>query len=101
MPKSRRDDVNDLSPEVALAILPLRGFLLWLVIPVGFVAWLAYFRWTRSASLRQCLKWFDLNLVALLQRLLKRSTIEPDVPWVPSRMMPSVTLRSKPNDFRE
>lgn len=93
--------MNDIPPEVALAILPLRGFLLWLVIPAGFIAWLTYFRWAQSASLGQCLKWCDRNLVAFLQRLLKRSNAYPDIPWVPSRLMSSVTLRSRRNDFRE
>jgi hypothetical protein len=53
--KFRRDYVNNIPPEAALVLLTIRGFLLWLVIPIGFLAWLSYFWWARSASLGQCL----------------------------------------------
>lgn len=96
---SRQDSENNLPKEVMLTILPLRGFLLWLVVPIGAIAWIGYYRWARSVTIGQCLKWFDLNLIAFLQRLLKRSERYPDAPWVPSRMMSSVTRQSRPYDF--
>jgi len=91
--KFRRDYVNNIPQEAALVLLTIRGFLLWLVIPIGFVAWLAYFWWARSASLGQCLGWFDLNLVAFLQRMLKRFIPRATVQRVPSRQMSAVTHR--------
>jgi hypothetical protein len=91
--KFRRDYVNSIPPEAALVLLTIRGFLLWLVIPIGFVAWLTYFRWARSASLGQCLGWLDVNLVAFLQRLLKRFIPRATVRRVPSQQMSAVTHR--------
>ena len=96
--KFRRDYVNDTPPEVALVLLTIRGFLLWLVIPVGFVVWLFYFWWARSASLGQCLGWFDLNLVAFLQRVMKRFIPYPTVQTVPNQKMSTVTHRFRSND---
>ena len=91
--KFRRDYVNNVPPEVVLVLLTIRGFLLWLVIPIGFVAWLTYFWWARSASLGQCLGWFDLNLVAFLQRMLKRFIPRATARRVPSQQMSAVTHR--------
>ena len=91
--KFRRDYVNNIPPEAALVLLTIRGFLLWLVIPIGFVAWLTYFWWARAASLGQCLGWFDLNLVAFLQRMLKRFIPRATVRRVPSNRMSAVTHR--------
>jgi hypothetical protein len=88
-----RDYVNHLPIEVGLIILTLRGFLLWLIIPAGVVAWLTYFWWARSASLGQCLGWFDYNLIALLQRGLRRFIPHPTAHWMPSRKMSTVSHR--------
>lgn len=95
----RRDYVHDIPPEVAFIILTIRGVLLWLVIPMGFVAWLAYFWWAQSASLGQCLGWFDLNLLALLQRVLRRFIPYRTAWMLPSREMSSVTHRFRSNDL--
>jgi len=70
---------------VALVFLILRGFLLWFVIPYGFVAWLVYYWWERSASLGQCLGWFDLNLIAFLQLVVMKYFIPVAAAyWIPS-----------------
>ena len=92
--------MRELPASVALVLLTLRGLMLWLVIPFGFVAWLAYYSWARPASLGQCLGWFDLNLVAFLQRVVLKSFIpDPTASWVPSKKMSTVTHRCRPNDL--
>ncbi|MFC9919811.1 hypothetical protein [Agromyces binzhouensis] len=51
------------------ALLVVRGLLLWIVIPVGFIAWLL-FGWVLGVGPGQFLGWVDLNLIAALQRVL-------------------------------
>ncbi|WP_051973731.1 hypothetical protein [Cryobacterium sp. MLB-32] len=85
---------------VALVLLFTRGFLLWLVIPYGFVAWLVYYWWAKSASLGQCLGWFDINLIALLQLVVLKNFIPtPSVYWVPSKQMSTVNHRIRGYDL--
>jgi hypothetical protein len=80
--------------EVVIALLLLRSVLLWLVIPAGIAAWLAYFAWAKRVSLGLCLGWFDLNLGAfLLVVVLKHFVSNPPLAWVPSSRMASGTYR--------
>lgn len=65
-----------------LAILFLRGLLLWVVVPLAALSWIALGPLT-TASLGACVGWFDLNLVVLLQRIVfLPSTREPPLAWV-------------------
>ncbi|TFC04032.1 hypothetical protein [Cryobacterium sp. MDB2-33-2] len=86
--------VRELPGDVTIALVMLRAPLLWLVIPSGIVAWVFFYSWSRSVSLRQCLSWFDLNLIAFLQRVVLRYFLpNPTVDWVPSKKMSTVTYR--------
>ena len=90
----RRDYVNTMRPEVGVIFVTVRGWLLWIVMPCGFVAWATYYWWRRKASLGQCLGWFDLNVGAFLQRkVLRRFIPHPSLRWVPSDQMSAVTHR--------
>lgn len=78
------------------ALLVVRGLLLWIVIPVGFVVWLL-FGWILGAGPGQFLGWVDVNLIAALQRVLvHRINGEwpmPRVAFVPIGMLRSVRHR--------
>src|ERR1700682_1691529 len=60
-----------------LALLLVRGVLLWLVVPLAFCFWLlltparALFR-RRYVGVGRVIGWFDLNLVALIGQVLIR-----------------------------
>lgn len=47
-------------------ILLIRGVLLWLVIPLGFLAWMLMHSWAQRVSLRQALAWYDFTAVSVL-----------------------------------
>jgi len=80
--------------SVGLVLLTARGYLLWLVVPYGLLTWLVYYWWARRASLGQCLGWFDLNLIAFLQRVVLRYFIpDPTAYWIPSKEMSTVNHR--------
>lgn len=71
-----------------LALIVLRGFLLWLLWPTALLVWLARSPWAalrrRRVRLRQVAGWLDLNLVAFLEAgLLRPFFIERQtfVPW--------------------
>jgi hypothetical protein len=53
------------------ALMVVRGLLLWILIPVGFLLWLL-FGWILGVAPGQFLGWLDLNLIATLQRVLIR-----------------------------
>ena len=64
-----------------LAVLTARGFLLWIVLPIGTLTWLVLLPLGRKrrGSLGAFLGWSDLNLTAALQRvaLYPKSLIQP------------------------
>jgi hypothetical protein len=69
-----------------LALLLVRGLLLWLVVPMGFLVWV--FGWpywfSRQVELGAFLGWLDLNTIALLQRTLLRPLFRAArLPWTP------------------
>lgn len=80
MPHSRRyrasvkwrGQVSAATGGVAFRVL--RGVLLWLVVPVGFIWWLVAWPWFRSRRVRlgQLLGRVDLNLIATISRSLFR-----------------------------
>ena len=73
--------MSELNVIVQLLILMIRGVLLWIVIPVATLFWIVSF-WTTKASLGACLGWFDLNLNALIQRVLLRPFVRnPPATW--------------------
>ncbi|KRE24908.1 hypothetical protein ASG80_22580 [Agromyces sp. Soil535] len=51
------------------ALMVVRGLLLWILNPVGFLLWLL-FGWILGVGPGQFLGWLDLNLIATLQRVL-------------------------------
>lgn len=69
-----------------VALLSVRGLLLWLVVPAAFCAWLVIgvrLR-RRGISLPQFVGWADLNLIARLQRFGIRGSggaVTHRVPW--------------------
>ncbi len=79
------------------ALLLVRGLILWIVIPVGFVLWLLVFGWLLRVGPGQFLGWLDVNLIAALQRVLIRPVggelPMPIVEFVPFRMLRSVSHR--------
>ncbi|ANJ28384.1 hypothetical protein ATC03_18450 [Agromyces aureus] len=81
----------------AFALLVIRGVLLWILIPVGFVLWLVIFGWSARVGLGNFLGWLDLNLTAALQRALGLPTRTTGTlrkeEFVPMRLMQMVTHR--------
>ena len=78
-----------------VALLVLRGVLLWLLVPVAACIWLLLARPLRrhGVGLGAFLGWFDLNLVACLQRSVCRPFLEARSPWVHPRDLPHITHR--------
>ena len=79
-----------------LALLILRGILLWIVIPLGFLAWVILTPWlhARRVTLGQFLGWDDNNLVAALERSVLRPLFrQPPQPWIPARDIERVQHR--------
>ena len=67
MDRATREALGDVG---ALALLVIRGLLLWILIPVGLVLWLFIFGWSARVGLGTFLGWLDLNLTVALQRIL-------------------------------
>jgi hypothetical protein len=86
--------------SVAALIVILHGLFMWIVVPFGVVAWVLVHTWLQKADFGECLGWYDLNLVAFLQRVLLRPiTREPSARWVPVGKMTEVTHRVWLFDF--
>ena len=94
MDRATREALGDVS---ALALLVVRGLLLWILIPVGFVLWLVIFGWSARVGLGTFLGWLDLNLTVALQRILVLPVRGKDsmrrAEFVPLRLMESVKHR--------
>ena len=86
---------------VALALLCLRGVLLWVVVPLGSLAWLAGWpAWhRRRVKLAQFLGWLDLNLIAVLERSLLRPFVKDPLARVPLARAHEVTHRISSMDL--
>jgi hypothetical protein len=78
-----------------LAVLVVRGILLWLVVPVAAVVWpvAVLFLRRRGITFGRFLGWVDLNLIACLQRTILRPLVRTPLAWVPARDMAEVTHR--------
>jgi hypothetical protein len=66
-----------------VALLVIRGVLLWVLVPLATITWLLTlipFLIRRSAvGPRRFIRWFDLNLIAFLSRLLRLDAHQPFV----------------------
>lgn len=72
-----------------VAFLVVRGVLLWLVVPGGFVWWLVAWPWFRSRHVRlsQLLGWLDLNLIAAISHTVFRPLLrQPARYWTANEM---------------
>ena len=66
-----------------LALLTIRGTLLWILVPLAAITWALaaiplLIRGTRTGP-RRFVRWFDLNLIALLSRALRLDVRQPFV----------------------
>jgi hypothetical protein len=77
----------------ALALLLIRGIVLWILIPIGFALWLLIFSWTARVGLGGFLGWLDLNLIAALHRVMVRPFNGSKVEFVPLGTIQSVAHR--------
>lgn len=85
-----------------LILLLVRGVLLWILIPLGFIAWIvtAPMAFRRAVTLGQFLGWLDSNLIVLLQKSLLRPFYPtPTVDWIPARDISTVTHRIGARDL--
>lgn len=75
-------------------LLMIRGFLLWLMVPLGALVWLvvspAFIK--KGVTLGRFLGWLDWNLVVGLQRALAGGFPEKN-PWIPPSAMKNVEHR--------
>lgn len=78
-----------------LALLCLRGVLLWMVILLAVLAWLAVSvrLQRRGVKLGQFLGWADLKLMAFLEWTILRPLFRSPIQWTPVRVMPEVAHR--------
>ena len=89
-------------PIGGLLVLTIRGFLLWLIVPLGWVAWILASPWLfkRRVSVGQFLGWIDINLIVLIQRGLLRPLYPTSTtPWIPPRDISRVKHRVHVNDL--
>jgi hypothetical protein len=80
----------------ALSLLVTRGILLWIVVPLGFLAWVVLTPWLRArrVPLGQFLGWIDNNLIAGLERSVLRPLFRhPPQPWIRARDIEQVRHR--------
>jgi hypothetical protein len=78
-----------------VAVLVIRGLLLWLVVPLAVICWLPlrFALRRRGATFGRYLGWVDLNLVACLERSVLKPIMRNPAKWVPVAEMPRVTHR--------
>ena len=80
----------------SLVLLIVRGIFLWVVVPLGCIAWVIVSPWLhkRGVAIGQFLGWIDINLIALIQRSLLRPFIRDAAqPWVPAKKIYEVVHR--------
>jgi hypothetical protein len=84
-----------------LAVLFIRGVLLWVIVPFATCGWLIVWvgRRGRLVRLGQFLGWIDLNLIACIQRTVIRPLVRWPVDWVPASAMRQITHRLRVIDF--
>jgi hypothetical protein len=86
-------------PIAGFLLVLLRGILLWLLIPLGTVAWVLTLPFSRR-GLGNFLGWLDYNMIALLQRTVFRVGYpEPSCRWVHFRDLSTVKHRIRFGDM--
>ena len=82
-------------PLGSVALLVVRGVLLWLVVPVGACVWLILALPLRrhGVGFGAFFGWVDLNLLAFLRRSLFRPISETRPDWVHPRELTRITHR--------
>ncbi|WP_426573838.1 hypothetical protein [Aquihabitans sp. McL0605] len=93
-------DRDQKSIPVGLLLLFLRGALLWLVVPVGWIWWLAAWRSFRRQGIQpgQLVGWMDLNLISAIERTVLRPVVPSPLPWTPFDALPRSAHRVGLND---
>lgn len=89
-------------PFAGFLLLVIRGLLLWLLVPTGFLIWMVTLQWAlrNRVSLGSFLGWLDNNLVYGLQRgPLRLFFRKPTVRWIPAKCRSEVTHRIRGVDF--
>jgi hypothetical protein len=78
-----------------MVLLLVRGVLLWVVVPLGVLAWpvvaLSFRR--RGLCLGEFLGWLDLNLTSAIQRSVVRPFFDAPIPWTPFSEAAGLTHR--------
>lgn len=73
---------RSINPFAWIVLLYLRGLLLWVLVPLGFLVWVVGAVWLvpRGATLRSFLGWLDIQLVVTLQlSILRPFFSEPSI----------------------
>jgi hypothetical protein len=78
-----------------LILLIVRGLLLWMVVPLGVLAWPLVVVPSRKRGVRlgQFLGWLDLNVTSAIQRTIARPFFEAPIAWTPFDAAASSTHR--------
>jgi hypothetical protein len=80
-------------PVAGMLLLVIRGILLWVLVPVGSVAWLLTLVRMRR-PLGEFLGWLDSNLIFLLERTVLRPLFpQPTQNWIPASEISAVKHR--------
>ena len=80
-----------------ILLLTVRGVLLWVVLPIGCLAWVLGAPWLhkRGIKIGQFLGWIDINLIALIQHSLLRPFYRnAALPWLSAREISGVVHRA-------
>ncbi|GAA2590851.1 hypothetical protein GCM10009862_31490 [Microbacterium binotii] len=89
------------SKLAGILVILLHSVMLWVLIPVGFVAWLVCvpFTFPRPVRLGSFLAWLAFNNVVLLQRVLFRPWFRTPSRWLAPREMRDVKHRISLHDL--
>lgn len=89
-----------MSVGAAVILLAIRGVLLWIVVPMGVLAWLflGVVLSRRGVTLGQLLGWLDLNLLAVIERTVLRPWVRSPLSWTPAAELPKVKHRVRALD---
>lgn len=98
--RSRPGESPRMSVGAGFVLLMLRGVLLWIVVPIGILAWLflGVILPRRGVTMGQFLGWLDLNLIAVIERTVLRRWVRSPLPWTPAADLPKVTHRVRALD---
>jgi hypothetical protein len=93
--QGQEDAIPRASGLAWVALLLVRGALLWIVVPVTALGWAVSFAWLWGSgiTLAKALGWSDLNLIAAIQRTSLRPWFRRRQAWVPVGDIPTVEHR--------